>query len=318
MNKLVEKLSLLEIANRTAPNGDMAAIAEIMSRENEILLDIPMIEANGGHYHKDTKRTYVPKGQIRQFDKGVGNVASKTEPVNFPLMMIENYSEVDKAKADSAPNPEALRMDEAKAIIEGMSQTFADSVFYGNNKTNPDECDGLATICGKLGGTVIDAGGTGPDLTSIYIVQWDRSSVRGIYPRGSKTAGVTRDNLGEQTLLDENGKKYQGYRDHFQCHFGLGITDARRLARIANIPTTGAKDLHKLIINALNKMKQRGRDAVIYANATVMNYLDLEALEKAHPTSVVDAFGRPIVQFRPGNPLKLCEAILDSEEKVVA
>ena len=36
--KLVNKLSLLELANRIAPNGDMATIAEVMSQENPILL----------------------------------------------------------------------------------------------------------------------------------------------------------------------------------------------------------------------------------------------------------------------------------------
>ena len=87
-DKLIQQLSLLELANRIAPNGDMATIAEVMSRENTILLDIPCIEANSGSSHKDTKRTFVPKGQLRQFDKGVGRVATKTEPITFNLSLI--------------------------------------------------------------------------------------------------------------------------------------------------------------------------------------------------------------------------------------
>ncbi len=316
--KTVNNLSLMEIMNRIAPNGNQAAIVEIMTKENAILQDIPFIEANGGYYHKDTKRTFVPKGQKRRFDEGVGKSSSKTEPVTFPIAMYESYSEVDKAKCDGNPSPKQFRMDEANAHIEGMSQTFADAIFYGNHAFDPDECDGLATICNKLGGTVIDAGGTGSKLTSVYIVQWDRASARGIYPRGSKTAGVTHDDLGEVTLTDEEGKQYQGYRDHFQCHFGLGITDKRRVARIANIPTDGSmKDLNKLIIKALHRMKQSGTNAVIYGNATAFEYLDIEALNKA-TVGLTDAFGRPVVQFRLGNPIRLCEAILDTEEQVKA
>lgn len=318
--KLVNKLSLLELANRIAPNGDMATIVEVMSQENPILQDIPFIQANGGSSHKDTIRTFVPKGEKRQFDKGVGISGTKTEPVTFNVAMYENYSQVDKAKCNMAPNPKQFRMDEAKGIIEGLSQTVVDAVFYGNSKLDPDESDGLATVCSKVDGKrVLDAGGTGDDLTSIYIVQWDKVEAKGIYPRGSATGGIVHDDLGEDTVTDDNGKKYQAYVDHFQCHMGLALTNKKRIARICNIPvdsTEGEKiNLSKLIIRALNNMKQQGKGAVIYGNATAINYLDIEALNKA-TVQLEDAFGMPVTQFRPGNPIRLCEGILDSEEHV--
>lgn len=320
MVKLVNALSLLELANRIAPNGDMATIVEVMSKENPILQDIPFIEANSGSSHKDTIRTYVPKGEKRQFDKGVGNAGTKTDPVTFNVAMYENYSQVDKAKCLMAPNPKQFRMDEAKGIIEGLSQTVVDAVFYGNSKLDPDESDGLATICNKIDGKrVIDAGGTGDDLTSIYIVQWDKVEAKGIYPRGSKTGGIEHNDLGEDTVNDENGKKYQAFVDHFQCYMGLGLTNKKRIARICNIPvdaTEGEKiAISKLIIRALNNMKQQGKGAVIYANATAVNYLDIEALNKA-TVPLEDAFGMPVTMFRPGNPIRLCEGVLDSEERV--
>lgn len=318
--KLVNKLSLLELANRIAPNGDMATIVEVMSQENPILQDIPFIEANSGSSHKDTIRTYVPKGERRQFDKGVGTSGTKTEPVTFNVAMYENYSQVDKAKCLMAPNPKQFRMDEAKGIIEGLSQTVVDAIFYGNSKIDPDESDGLATICNKIDGKrIIDAGGTGDDLTSLYIVQWDKVEAKGVYPRGSATGGIVHDDLGEDTVSDENGKKYQAFVDHFQCHMGLGLTNKKRIARICNIPvdsTEGEKiNVSKMIIRALNNMKQQGKGAVIYGNATAINYLDIEALNKA-TVQLEDAFGMPVTQFRPGNPIRLCEGILDSEEHV--
>lgn len=321
-DKLIQQLSLLELANRIAPNGDMATIAEVMSRENAILLDIPCIEANSGSSHKDTKRTFVPKGQLRQFDKGVGRVATKTEPITFNIAMIEAYSKVDKAKCGIAPNPQQFRMDEAKGIIEGMSQTVADMILYGNSKMNPDETDGLATICSKIDDKrVIDAGGTGDALTSVYIVQWDKAEAKGIYPRNSKTAGIIHDDLGEQTVKDDEGLDYQALVSHFQCHIGLGITNERRVARICNIPTSAKEaekiNLSKLIIRALNNMKQQGKNAFIYCNATVLSYLDIEALNKA-TVQLQDAFGDYVTQFRAGNPLRLCEGILDTEAQVTA
>ncbi len=318
--RLLNKLSLLELANRIAPNGSMATIAEVMSKENPILQDVPFIEANSGAVHKDTIRTFVPKGEKRQFDKGVGIVSTKTEPITFNVAMYESYSQVDKAKCDMAPNPKQFRMDEAKGIIEGLSHTVADAIFYGNSEIDPDESDGLAKICNKIDKQrVIDAGGTGDNLTSIYIVQWDKVEAKGIYQRGSKTGGIVHDDLGEDTVRDENNKPYQAYVDHFQCHMGLGITNKKRVARICNIPvdpTEGEKiNISKLIIRALNNMKQQGKEAVIYGNATAINLLDIEALNKA-TVQLEDAFGMPVTQFRPGNPIRLCECILDSEEHV--
>lgn len=213
-------------------------------------------------------------------------------------------------------------MDEAKGIIEGMSQSVADLVLYGNSKMNSDETDGLATICSKIDGKrVIDAGGTGDALTSVYIVQWDKAEARGIYPRNSKTAGIIHDDLGEQTVKDDEGLDYQALVSHFQCHIGLGITNERRVARICNIPTSAKEaekiNLSKLIIQALNNMKQQGKNAFIYCNATVLSYLDIEALNKA-TVQLQDAFGDYVTQFRPGNPLRLCEGILDTEAQVTA
>lgn len=61
-DKLIQQLCMLELANRIAPNGDMATIAEVMSRENAILLDIPCIEANSGSSHKDTSAPLSRRG----------------------------------------------------------------------------------------------------------------------------------------------------------------------------------------------------------------------------------------------------------------
>ncbi|MFN7073990.1 phage major capsid protein, partial [Proteus mirabilis] len=56
----------------------------------------------------------------------------------------------------------------------------------------------------------------------------------GIVPKGSK-AGLEQNQLGEVTLQDDNGGKYQGYRTHFKWENGLTVRDWRYVVRIANI-----------------------------------------------------------------------------------
>ncbi|WP_336657671.1 major capsid protein, partial [Pseudomonas marginalis] len=68
----------------------------------------------------------------------------------------------------------------------------------------------------------------------IWLVVWGQNTIHGIYPKGSK-AGLEQKHLGEVTLEDENGGKYQGYRTHFQWKNGLTMRDWRYVVRIANI-----------------------------------------------------------------------------------
>ncbi|MDT0278491.1 major capsid protein, partial [Blastococcus goldschmidtiae] len=116
---------------------------------------------------------------------------------------------------------------------------------------------------------IVDAGGTGSNLTSIWLVVWGTNTVHGIFPKGQK-AGLDHKDLGEQTLVDDNGGKYQGYRTHYKWDNGLSVRDWRYVVRIANIDTTklGADDgpnLAKLMVQALHRIPnlQMGK-AVFY------------------------------------------------------
>ncbi|WP_345795543.1 major capsid protein [Acinetobacter nosocomialis] len=71
---------------------------------------------------------------------------------------------------------------------------------------------------------IIDAGGTGTDNTSIYIVQWGSDRTHLIYPQGTK-AGLHIEDKGQVTLEDENRGRYEGLRSYFQWDVGLTVRD---------------------------------------------------------------------------------------------
>jgi len=76
-----------------------------------------------------------------------------------------------------------------------MSNDMANTIFYGNTDTDPEQFMGLAprfnSLCAENGGQIVDAGGTGADNASIWFVVWGERTCHGIYP-ASETAGLGR------------------------------------------------------------------------------------------------------------------------------
>jgi hypothetical protein len=317
-------LSLVEFARRIDPNGNQARIADVLNRTNEVLLDMVWQEANAEFANKTVQRLSLPTGTYRALNEGVSGEASSTKELWDVIGFLESYSEPDKKYIDNQPDTTGARSTEGNAFIEGMSQTFATNLIYGNTASNPRSFTGLAPRLAALNsaGTVLGAGGTGSDVTSIYIVQWGPNKVYGIFPRGSKM-GLQHEDLGVQTKVDSNGKMWQVYRDHFTWDHGLVVSNPRCIGRYANLESTGTTsnlaDSTKLkeLITILNRMPNRGRGACLYVNPTVMSQIDYLAAAKSNVWYTVDnAFGAPTMTFRGTNPVRMVEAILDTETAI--
>ena len=169
---------------------------------------------------------------------------------------------------------------------------------------------------------VIDAGGTGADNTSIWLVVWSDLTVHGIFPKGSQ-AGLQMRDLGEQTLLDANGNRYQGYRTHYKWDAGLTVRDWRYAVRIANIDVSDLAsgtpaDLTKFMIRATHKVPSlKTGQPVFYMNRTGRQWLDIQAATKDNVMLKISEFeGRPVREFL-GIPIRTCDQILNTEARVV-
>ncbi len=129
--------------------------------------------------------------------------------------------------------------------------------------------------------------------------------------------------LGEQTLTDANGGKYQGYRTHYKWDNGLALRDWRYVVRIANIDVSdlsggSAANIVKLMVAALHRIPNRGMGKpVFYMNRTIAQALDLQSLDKASlALSVKETEGEFWTTFR-GIPIRETDAILETESRVV-
>ena len=314
------QLTLLELAKRIDPRGEAAKIANILAEDNEVLTDAQWGEANNITSHKVVRVDYLPTGTWRGVNQGVPKEASTTTQVNEPIGLLESYSDIDKAVVDMSPNPRQTRMTEASFFIEGMGQTLASAIMYGDHAADPLQLHGLAPRMNSLSSArVVGGGGTGADLTSVYVVQWGLDKVFMCYPRGSKTVGIDHEDLGEVTLLDSSSNQYQGFKDHFISRCGLVVRNSKCIARVANIESAGSSNLFNEddLITVLNQMRSAGKGATIYVNATIKTQMEIALVARANVNfSVVNGLGGvPVLTFR-GLPVRLVEKITNTESAI--
>ena len=315
-------LTLSELAHRKDPNGNLATVAEVLTEDNEILLDAVNVEANDTFAHKIVRRSSLPSGSWRKLNAGVADEASQTMEVVEGIGMLESFAQADIDLVMSAPNPMQFRMTEAASFIEGMSQTFATTFFYGNSNTDPEQFTGLAPRMDSLAATqnVIGEGGSGSDVTSVYIVQWNPRYVYLIYPKGS-SVGLLHQDLGIETVNDTDGNKYRAYIDRFQWKTVLAVSDPRSIARLANIESAGASNLfdEDNLITLLGRFPMSGRGCVIYANSTVKTQMQIAIKDKTNVNYTADGgdglSGMPLLRFQ-GFVVRKSDAIINTETDV--
>lgn len=321
-------LTLADLSKRKDTNGKIAKIIEILGATNEILDDMPWMAANDGSGHKTTIRSGLPTGTWRLLNYGVQPEKSTTVQVRDGTGMLESYSEVDKALVDMSDDKPAFLLSESKAFLEGMTQNMATTVIYGDSSVFPERFTGLAprfnSLSAENGQNIIDAGGTGSNNTSIWLICWDESIIHGIYPKGT-TGGLKQEPTKQETLFDAAGGRYEGYRTHFLWYCGLTVRDWRYIVRIANIDrpaltknaATGA-DLIDLMVQAIELLPntRMGR-AVFYVNRNVRSFLRRQIVNKTNVwLNMEEVAGRKVMTF-DGIPVKRVDAILNTEARVI-
>ena len=332
-------LTYADWAKRLEDDYRIAVIIELLSQTNEILEDIVFREANQPTSHVVTIRTGLPAVYWRQYNAGVPTSKSTTAQVTEACGMMEARSHIDVKLAKLNGNTAAFRLSEDVAFLEAMNQTMADTMFYGNPSVDPKTFTGLATRYSAISGAanaqnVMDAGGTGSDNTSVYLVVWGDETVFCPFPKGS-VAGLQHNDLGEESVADSNGNYYQALRTLYQWDNGLVVKDWRYVVRICNIDvsdlvgltgtqaSSAATELIKMLARAIDRIPNlnMGR-AAFYGNRTILSLLRIMAMQKSTTAlSIVEAlnqFGKPgrEVQFL-GIPFRKVDRLLNTEARVV-
>lgn len=323
--------TLGDVAKRLDKDGKIDKIVEMLTDTNEILDDMLFQEGNLPTGHRTTIRTGLPEVVWRLLNYGVPQSKSETQQITDSCGMLEAYAEVDKNLADLNNNTAAFRLSEDQAFLQAMNKAMAETLFYGDVSTHPERFLGLAPRFATLDKTkaataenVIDAGGTGSNLTSIWLAAWGANTLFGIYPKGSK-AGFQHTDLGEvtlqMTLPDGRTGQYQGYRTHYKWDMGLVVRDWRYVVRIANINLAKITDdnLIKFMIQASERLpdEKLGRP-VWYMNRSTRTRLRLAMTNKSNVHLTPETVeGKKVLTF-DGIAVKRTDGILNTESQVTA
>jgi len=324
--------TLLDVAKRLDPDGQIATIVELLTQNNQILLDMPWSEGNLPTGNRTTVRTGLPAVTWRLLNGGVTPSKSTTAQIDEACGKLEAWSQVDCAVAKLNGNVGAFRLSEAKAFLEAMNQEFCSVLLYGNSGLNPEKFTGLAPRFSSLSAgnaqNIIDGGGTGSDNTSVWLVVWNDNTIHGIYPKGS-VAGLVRNDLGEKVVTVTQGVGGQmmlAYLEQFVWDCGIALKDWRYVVRLCNIDVSNlvaqssAVDLTNKMIRMVHRIPVMtvGRP-VFYMNRTVFEMLDIQRREAVQTGGqlkyeVVDGVSTPM--FR-GIPVRIVDQILLTEARVV-
>jgi hypothetical protein len=284
-------MTLADLKNSVQPvDGGIIDIAEVLVEENEAFLDIPWTAGNQltGDIH--FKRTVMPVAETRKLNQGVDPSISKKESQTDTCMEMASMSAVDLSELQLAPDPAAYLALEARPHIAVMGENVARTMFYGNDASG---VIGLAARYGKLGGNkkeqIIDAGGTGNNLASVFFVKWDGREVTGIYPKNAP-AGLQKIIFEKLLIEGKNGKSFPGHVTYFSQFFGLKVRDDRFVSRVCNIDMsalatdeTARKKLFEYLIIAKNRIFHvtQGR-VVMDVSPELFTMLEIAAFQKTN------------------------------------
>ena len=332
--------TLLDVLQNMAPDGKQLEIAEVLTQQNELLLDMTWREGNTVTGHRDAVRTSLPTPSFRAINEGVPVTKAGATPIEETAALLEDFSRVDRELAIMSGNVEAYRLQEAKPHIIGMGHKLATTVFYGNANTNPKEFTGLAARYGSLvaatsntSTNIIDAGGTGSALRSIWLIKWDPDTITGIYPKNTM-GGLDHEDAtnasGEgahgfpaaAALADASGNKFMGYEDHWIWRCGLMVKDWRYAVRIANIDPTEltltaatGPNLQDLMTQALELIED-ANGAVFYVPRALRAYFRRQLLNAKNPYMSWDEMGgRRVMSFGEA-PIRRTDALNVNESEV--
>ncbi len=324
--------TLLDLQKSLDPDGQVAAVVEILNATNEVLTDMTWIEGNLPTGHRTTIRTGLPAPTWRKLYGGVQPTKSTRVQVTDNTGMLEAYAEVDKALADLNGNTAAFRLSEDRPHIEGMSQEMAQTIFYGNEATAPEEFTGLAPRFANLtadesSDNVIDGAGASTDNGSIWLVVWGPNTCHGIVPKGSK-AGIQFKDKGQVTIedVDGSGGRMEAYRSHYRWDAGLTVRDWRYIVRICNIDKSdltadasgSSANLPELMFQATERIPSlsAGRPAFYMSRDMRTKVRQQSAAGISSSTLTIDNLGGAQIVSFSGIPIRRVDTLAADEAEI--
>lgn len=313
--------------------------ARVLDRMTPLVRMLPMIPSNNILSNIATRTDSLPVASTRRWNEGIKATTAKNTPLNDPIALFEDYSEVDKDLWEIQNDPNAWRADQDTDHMEALFQLMESTLFYGSLSSNPGSFNGLATRFNNLESypngdqswqpNVWNGGASTGNVCSAWMIEFDPRSCYGIYPANSM-AGLSVRDLGEVTkeLSAATGAVGQNYmyqvlRTMLKWYMGMQVRDERCVQRICNINPTALSSNNfdeNIFIEAKNWLPRNGEGSgtVIFVNRALKTQIDIRAVSQKinaytyFSANETDVFGRSVTKFQ-NIPIYVAEKLLSTE-----
>jgi len=326
--------TLLDWKAALDPNGQVAALIEVLHETNEVLEDMAVIEGNEATSHLMNIRTGLPPVTWRRLYEGIDPGKGAREQVRETTGWLEAYNQIDAKLVALHGAGQAFRMQEADGQIEAMAQEVARRIFVGNTADDPKHIMGLSPrynegrkSVAQNARNVLNGGGTGADNRSIWLLSWGPMGCFTFTPKGMP-AGLQMEDKGRVTseTAGGTGKLLEVFRARFEWNLGLGLADWRYCVRIANIDLSqlnedasgNSANLPILMARAIRKVpKRQMMRMAFYMSDEMYDYLgpQLSAAVKESTLTMDHVGGRTITRFQ-GIPCRQVDQLAMDEARV--
>lgn len=315
--------TLLDMMNSIGSDGNLLQVAKILNKSAPMFKNAPWVEANMVTQHEYARERSLPGSNIIRINKGASSSIGDQETLRTELQGRENAPSYDSRLVRMSPDGQTYLSNKLSAAVEGIGQDFETDLLYGSIDANTSSFDGIAVRLDSLANTMVKSnGGTGSNLSSIYLVAWGATSGGAYiaYPKG-EASGITFRDDGERKKDMPDNTTMKVHEHYVSITGGLCVPDHRALSRIPNIDTssiTGTTFNENLLIELVNEMPAALRaNVVAYCPRKVQSAVDIRANEKgnAHYTRE-NVFGESISTVF-GVPFRLSEIISQAESQVV-
>lgn len=326
--------TLLDFTKELGPNGKIITdIAEVLNLTNEILPEMTVTEGNLTTGHKFLMRTGIPSPTWLKVNGFLQPGKATTIPVQQSCGHLASLCQIDPLLGNLGNNLEAFRRNQEVAHIEGMSEEMAQTLFSGNEATEPEAFTGFGPYYNLSTGnenscnvlkTTEDSASTNSD---IWLIGWGPTKIHGFFPQGSQ-AGLKYTDLGTQLIAGTTaGTMAVRLSSQFEWDLGLAIEDWRYAAR-AHWGTTSADTYISAgtgttLINQMIQMTElmpslTNCRPVFYMSRTGLTKLRLQTLRAVSNTLTFETVGgKPVTMFN-GIPVRRCDAILNNQAALTA
>lgn len=313
-----QQMNIIE-AQRRAGYTNAAEFLGELAKKNDILNFVPFLPASHGLYHQWLEAAKLGKGSWGKANSGIAKIASTSNLLTEGIFTYEADSLVDDRILKTAPNKVAVRDSEDAANAEGFMQDWIDKLFYADG-ADPDGFKGLAARRNAIDNdTVFSCGGSGSDLTSLWLFEFGPNGFNLRYAQNGQPGFVSEDEGKKYIPAPDGTGNYYAWVRHFEIMAGLQIKKAHAVQRLANIETAGSSNLFDpdVFIKMKNKLPEMGRNAMAFGNRTLHAEVESAAYNKTNAAySLIDVEGFGPVTRVVGIPVMVAEALKDTETAI--